>query len=216
MTCFLCLQALKCTAVISPPEQASQRQHYVSSGARLRAGLCSFRRERPRNRVTMHKKLNCWQNLYLGRCSQDCWTESLLRSSAVSPDAAKLRGSFELACYDCLVLSVASINSRKWMQAELDAGHSIAALRRFSDNLARLPENGWGMLPNHHLCLGLYKTMISRLFLCAALLCKPLELHDVIRSTRLICVVTLLGTCMANTCSLSLCGNDAEGVSCAA
>lgn len=30
------------------------------------------------------------------------------------------------------------------MQAQLDAGASIAALRRFSDNLAKLPEQGWG------------------------------------------------------------------------
>jgi len=29
-------------------------------------------------------------------------------------------------------------------QAELDAGQSMAALRRFSDNLAKLPENEWG------------------------------------------------------------------------
>ena len=30
------------------------------------------------------------------------------------------------------------------LQAELDNGQSIVALRRFSDNLAKLPENSWG------------------------------------------------------------------------
>ena len=43
-----------------------------------------------------------------------------------------------------------------WLQAELDAGQSIAALRRFSDNLAKLPEHGWGMPPDHHVCLGMH------------------------------------------------------------
>ena len=32
------------------------------------------------------------------------------------------------------------------LQTELDAGHSISALRRFNNNLAKLPENGWSAL----------------------------------------------------------------------
>lgn len=36
-------------------------------------------------------------------------------------------------------------------QAELDNGASIAALRRFNDNLAALPAHSWGALKGHRL-----------------------------------------------------------------
>ena len=40
--------------------------------------------------------------------------------------------------------AVTTSHSATLQQAELDAGTSMAALRRFSDSLAKLPEIEWG------------------------------------------------------------------------
>ena len=49
------------------------------------------------------------------------------------------------------------------MQAQLDGGQSISALRRFSDNLAKLPQHGWGRVL---LCFRLQHAMLYILCIC--------------------------------------------------
>lgn len=152
MECVLCLQALKCNAVIFPPEQASQRQHNASSGGTLRALLCNCRR----NRSTLPFRLT--QKLDIGvSCVLHIAAKTAAQSHSCAPQLSlqtlqSLEVSSSLHVAQLIPVYLASANhSDSWLQAELDAGHSIAALRRFSDNLAKLPEHGWGMPPDHHL-----------------------------------------------------------------
>ncbi len=148
---FSTLQALQCNAVISAPEQTTSRSHTATSGML------------PLLHATMYAFLS-WLNSHISRvvslmicfCNHS-WSsrhKPCISATAVQTGTSKPGGIVNHCCsllfMKCISLYYQHTRQHTrhlfgMFQAELDAGQSIAALRRFSDNLAKLPEVGWGM-----------------------------------------------------------------------
>ena len=173
------VQASKCKAVIAPPEQASPHQRDGSSGGTLHAGLWNCRKYQQRTvsylaMVTYPSIHTSAHSVLYGAAK----TAGQSHSSALQLSRQTLQRLevasgmhvllFKLVdaqhftpllamCVRCdfgpwTIFQASWRDGNVCLQGELDAGQSIAALRRFSDNLAKLPENGWRTQPGHHLC----------------------------------------------------------------
>ena len=136
------VQALKCKAAISAPEQVTSRPHKATTGVlspQARVNWPVYPRPVPdwlllARRLTFYLDCEC----SCSSAAQPCYSATIVSAGASKP------GGMLRVCH-VYFTCIPRLDQMHVLQGELDAGQSIAALRRFSDNLANLPYVGWGM-----------------------------------------------------------------------